>query len=400
MLSVSEASAAVLSNLFKPSIETVPFQHAVNKVLAEKVMADRDFPPFDRVSMDGIAIRFTDWEEGGRKFIIESIQAAGEEQKFLAGDGNCVEVMTGAVLPGNTDTVVRYEDLEINSGTAVISSDVILTKRQNIHGQGRDAANGSLLLEPGIILSPAEIALLAAVGKSNVNIFSFPRTAIIASGDELVDVSAIPLSHQIRRSNTFAIQAAMKTLGWEGDTFHLADNKEQMLSAMKDIVDTYQVIILSGGVSKGKFDFVPAVLEEIGVRKLFHRVNQRPGKPFWFGNSEKGITVFALPGNPVSTYMCFYRYIKPWLFKSLGVKNENQVAVLAKGFSFADKLTYFLQVAVKNENGQLMAYPDPGGGSGDFANLKNVTGFLELPEDQSRFSAGDVFPYISFRNAV
>lgn len=399
MVTVSEASTIVLNNLFKPSVETVAFQDAVNKVLAERIVADRDFPPFDRVSMDGIAIRFKEWEEGRREFNIENIQAAGEEQKLLNGAGNCLEVMTGAVLPGNTDTVIRYEDLEISSGSAIVSS-LAIVKGQNIHGRGKDASEGSILLEPGIILSPAEIALLAAVGQSTVKVFSFPRTAIIASGDELVEVSATPLPHQIRRSNTFAIQAAMKALGWSGDTFHLADNKELMFSAMKEIIQTYQVIILSGGVSKGKFDFVPAVLEEIGVRKLFHRVNQRPGKPFWFGNSEKGTTVFALPGNPVSTYMCFYRYIKPWLLESVGVKNERGVAVLAKDFSFPDKLTYFLQVAVRNENGKLMAYPDAGGGSGDFANLKNVTGFLELPEDQSVFNAGEVLPYIPFRNPM
>ncbi|MBA4056054.1 MAG: molybdopterin molybdenumtransferase MoeA, partial [Marivirga sp.] len=264
MVSVDEASTIVLTNLFKPSIETVSFQDAVNKVLAEQVVADRDFPPFDRVSMDGIAIRFKDWQEGRREFTIESVQAAGEEQKFLKRNGTCLEVMTGAVLPGNTDTVIRYEDLAINNGSATVTS-VPIIKGQNIHGRGKDASDGSILLEPGIILSPAEIALLAAVGKSNVNVFSFPRTAIIASGDELVEVSATPLPHQIRRSNTYAIQAAMNALGWKGDTFHLADNKEQMLSAMKDIIQTYRVIILSGGVSKGKFDFVPEVLEEIGI---------------------------------------------------------------------------------------------------------------------------------------
>jgi molybdopterin molybdotransferase len=395
MVSVDEASSIVLSHLFHPTIETISFQDAVNKVLAETIVADRDFPPFDRVSMDGIAIHFDAWAEGNREFNIESIQAAGEGQKSLQDTHRCVEVMTGAVLPRGTDTVIRYEDLDIKEGSATIQATVV--KRQNIHRQGQDAAQGSILLEPGIVLSPAEIALLAATGKSEVNVFSFPGTVIIASGDELVDVETKPDPYQIRRSNTYAIQAAMKTVGWNGAAFHLPDKKEEMLASMKRIIETYQVIILSGGVSKGKFDFVPAVLEEIGVRKLFHRVNQRPGKPFWFGVSEKGTTVFALPGNPVSTYMCFYRYIKPWLLQSVGVKSDHGVAILAKDFSFSDKLTYFLQVTVKNENGKLLAYPDAGGGSGDFANLKNVTGFLELPADRSNFVAGDIFPYIPFR---
>ena len=134
------------------------------------------------------------------------------------------------------------------------------------------------------------------------------------------------------------------------------------------------------------------------MKKLFHHVNQRPGKPFWFGSSTNGKTVFALPGNPVSTYMCFYRYIKPWLLKSLQVETRQSCASLAKNFSFAPNLTYFLQVKVESEDGKLLAYPDAGGGSGDFVNLKNVTGFLELPPDKSTFSSGEVFPYFSFRD--
>jgi len=399
MVSVAEASSIVFAHLFGPSVETVGLPDAINKVLAEKVMADRDFPPFDRVSMDGMAIRFEAWEAGRREFFIEDTQAAGVRQKHLKDVQNCLEVMTGAVLPKGTDTVIPYEAIGIKNGSAaVLTND--LTKGQNIHGQGNDAKNGDVLLEPGLLLSPAEIALLAAVGKSQVQVFSFPRTAVVSSGDELVEVEAMPEPHQIRRSNTFAIQAAMKTLGWEGTAFHLMDNKEQMVETMKKIAETFKVIMLSGGVSKGKFDFVPSVLEEIGVTKLFHTVNQRPGKPFWFGVSKKGVTVFALPGNPVSTYMCFYRYIKPWLLKSVGVKNDSLVARLAKDFSFTGGLTYFLQVAVKDEDGKLMAYPIPGGGSGDFANLKNVTGFLELPEDRSAFVAGELFPYIPFRNIV
>ena len=349
--------------------------------------------------MDGIAIGFRAWESGKREFFIEDTQAAGEPQKSLKNPIHCLEVMTGAVLPNGTDTVIRYEDLEIKNGSATIVAEGI-TRGQNIHGQGKDAQQGNVLLEPGIWLSPAEIALLAAVGKSSVQIFSFPKAAIVASGDELVEVTAKPELHQIRRSNTFAIQAAMRTLGWEGTAYHLLDNKDEMVESMKRIVEKYKVIILSGGVSKGKFDFVPSVLEAVGVTKLFHRVNQRPGKPFWFGISKTGTTVFALPGNPVSTYMCFYRYIKPWLLKSVGVKNETLVATLAKDFSFAGGLTYFLQVTVKNEQGKLMAYPDAGGGSGDFANLKNVTGFLELPEDRSSFTAGELFPYIPFRSMI
>ena len=165
-----------------------------------------------------------------------------------------------------------------------------------------------------------------------------------------------------------------------------------------EILDKYDVLVLSGGVSKGKFDFVPAVLERIGIRKLFHQVSQRPGKPFWFGKSASGKIAFALPGNPVSTFMCFYRFVKPWILKSLGASVPGRHAILAENFSFTPALTYFLQVEVQDEKGRLMAYPQPGGGSGDFANLKNVTGFLELPLEKNDFKAGEAFPYICFRD--
>jgi len=396
MVSVAEATSVVFSNLFQPTTASVPLTEAVNKVLAERITADRDFPPFDRVAMDGIAIRRDAWKTGQRTFPLEAVQAAGEPRKTLKQKTNAIEVMTGAPMPEGADVVIRYEDIRIEDGTAHITSEMA-ADNAFIHRQAVDAEKDSVLLEPGIRLSSAEIALLASVGKSRVKVFVFPRAAIVSTGDELVHIDDIPLPHQIRRSNTYALQAAMKTLGWEGAIHHLKDDKVSMIEGLKKIARTVDVMILSGGVSKGKFDFVPEALEALGVKKLFHQVSQRPGKPFWFGASGAGLTVFALPGNPVSTYMCFYRYIRPWVMTSLKTTADLWYAVLASDFSFAPSLTYFLQVTVKNENGKLMAYPEAGGGSGDFANLKNVTGFLELPATASAFKAGETFPYIPFR---
>jgi molybdopterin molybdotransferase len=396
MISVQQASASILSHLYVPSIIRSPLAGSVHKVLAEDVGADRDLPPFDRVTMDGIAIRFEAWKNGQRKFTMEDVQAAGEPQKKLNDPKNAIEVMTGAVLPAGTDTVIRYEDLTLANREATIMLDA-LGPGQSIHRQGVDARSGDVLLSAGMILSPAEIALLASVGKTEVPVFTFPETAIVSSGDELVDVSATPLPHQIRRSNTYAIEAAMNTLRWEGKQFHMPDEKQTLKKNLEEILKTYDVVILSGGVSQGKFDFIPEVMGEIGVQRVFHQVSQRPGKPFWFGVSADGKVIFALPGNPVSTFMCFYRYIRPWLLMSLKTKPAVQEAILAKDFSFPPKLTYFLQVTVKNEAGKMMAYPDAGGGSGDFANLKKIDGFLELPAEKSEFKAGEVFPYIPFR---
>jgi molybdopterin molybdotransferase len=156
-------------------------------------------------------------------------------------------------------------------------------------------------------------------------------------------------------------------------------------------------MILSGGVSKGKLDFIPSVLEELGVKKRFHEVSQRPGRPLWFGMREDGKVSFALPGNPVSTYVCFYRYIRPWMYAQLGIPGKASTAILAKDFSFTLPLTYFLQVHIERNRGTILATPVPGGGSGDFVNLKNVDGFLELPSGKIDFKAGEAYPYFSFR---
>ena len=397
MVTVTEATDIIFSNLHHPRIEKIPLQRSVNRVLAEVTKADRDFPPFDRVSMDGIAVNYQAIKDGVRKFPIEFVQAAGNPKATLNSGTSCVEVMTGAILPGHTDTVIKYEDLEIKNNVAHLIEEKV-EAGQNVHRKGIDCKQNDVLLEPGILLSAAEVALLASIGKTQVQVFEMPKTAIISSGDELVDVKDVPLLHQIRRSNTYAIEAGMQMLNWQARQFHFPDDESLLKNSLEKVLADHDVLILSGGVSKGKFDFIPRVFEDLGVKKLFHQVKQRPGKPFWFGASVQGKTVFALPGNPVSTYMCFYRYVKPWIMRSMGVSEKRLSAALATDFSFSPNLTYFLQVDVKTENGKLQAYPNAGGGSGDFVNLKNVTGFLELPAEQDQFKAGDVFPYYPFRN--
>jgi molybdopterin molybdotransferase len=395
MVSVEEAESIILGNLFKPKTTSIEIELAVGYILAETVEADRDFPPFNRVAMDGIAINFKSFMLGQRTFNLEGIQAAGMPPKKLQQENNAFEVMTGAMLPEGTDTVIRYEDLEIKDGIAKVTIDG-LEPNQNIHAQSQDCKKGERLLSEGIKISPAEIALLASVGKSHVTVFQLPKTAIISTGDELVRINEQPMPWQIRRSNAYALQAAFHQMNHQADLFHISDNEDSLTQELTKIFEIYELIILSGGVSKGKYDFVPKTLEQLGIQKLFHQVSQKPGKPLWFGRS-KSHTVFALPGNPVSTYMCFYRFIKPWLEKSIGLSSEKSSAILAKDFQFKPALTFFLQVKAINEQGKLMAYPNAGGGSGDFANLKNVNGFLELPLNKTEFKAGEVFSFYSFR---
>lgn len=396
MISVEEATEIILSNLYKPDSSIVPLEKAVGTYLAETVAADRDFPPFDRASMDGIAISARVYTSGERKFTIDDIQPAGVPRKRLAPGARCLEIMTGAMVPEGADLVVRYEEVEISDGVATVLSEECFPG-QHIQHKGVDVHQGDVLALPGTFLGPAEIALLASVGQGQVKIRRYPRAAVVSTGDELVDIASTPERHQIRRSNSYALAAALVQLGVTPDIYHIPDQEERLRSDLKRIITDHELIILTGGVSRGKFDFVPAILEELQVKKHFHGVAQRPGKPFWFGTTTSGKTFFALPGNPVSTYMCFYRYIHPWLRKSMGGVIRPLTAILSDDYSFMPPVTCFLQVRIAIAGGRLTAEPVPGGGSGDFANLGQVDGFLELPPGPTLFRAGDVFPFIPFR---
>ena len=396
MVTVTEASTIVLSHIPALAAEELLLEEAMGRSLAEGVTSDRDLPPINRATMDGIAISFDAWQGGTTSYRVEGTLAAGQQPVALIKAGHCIEIMTGAAVPSGADAVIPYEHVRLEGNNACVEAKEV-RRGQNIHARGSDALKGTHLLGPGTLISPAEVALLAAVGKQKVRVFKFPSTAVVSTGDELVSIDQTPAPYQVRRSNSYAILAAMKGMGWRGDSFHLPDNKDVVESQLDVILKTYDTVIISGGVSKGKFDFIPQALERNGIVKRFHRVNQRPGKPFWFGTSGDGKrTVFALPGNPVSTYLCFYRYVKHWIQKSLHIADDLSYAVLASDFQPPSGMTYFLQVAVTNERGVLTAYPHVGGGSGDFANLKEVTGFLEI-SDTTTAKKGDAFPYFPFR---
>ena len=396
MISSQQALKLILKNTEDFGIEEIPFLESVGRVLKEDILADRDFPPFDRVSMDGIAIVFDTFLTGSRTFEIENIQAAGSKQLELKNKTNCIEVMTGAVLPINTDVVIPYEQVTIANGKAVVEIDEI-NQFQNIHSQGNDRKKTDILIKKNRIISPSEIGIFATVGKSTIKVAKQPKVLIISTGDELVAVNENPLPYQIRRSNVYSMLSLLEDLRINAKTAHLTDDKPQLKEKISRYLEQYDVLLFSGAVSKGKYDFLPEVLDELGVKKLFHKVKQRPGKPFWFG--KKGSkSVFAFPGNPVSTYVGCLKYFYPWYKKSVGIQYENQEsAILSEDFFFKPELTYFLQVKTKNEKGQLYATPVVGHGSGDLANLADADAFLEMPDTKSNFTKGEVFPLIRYR---
>ena len=396
MISVKEALQIILNNTQDFGVEEIPFLESVGRILKENIEADRDFPPFNRVSMDGIAINQNYFLAGNRIFPIEGIQAAGAKQKALMVDSNSMEVMTGAVLPENTDTVIRYEDVVINNGIATVNLESV-EQGKNIHTKGKDRRQGDILIKINTMITAAEIGVIASVGKGIVKVAKTPRVMIVSTGDELVEVNEIPLAHQIRRSNAFSLVSLLEKMNIKADTSHITDDKELLKQKIASYLNTYDVLLFSGAVSKGKYDFLPEVLEELSVKKLFHKVAQRPGKPFWFGSKARK-SVFAFPGNPISTYVNCLAYFYPWFAKSTGVELKNETVILGEDVLFKPQLTYFLQVKIEIKEGHLLAFPIKGNGSGDLVSLVEADGFIQLPMEQINFKKGESHSFIRYRS--
>ncbi len=399
MIPVKEAQLIIDQHVKDFGTDIISIYHSEGRVLRKPIVTDRDLPPYDRVTMDGVAIRFEDYSAGVRSYKIEGVAAAGSPKQEMGNPNSCLEVMTGAIMPAGVDTVVRYEDVQIENGVATLD-DVTITQRQNIHFKGSDRAKGVAVVDKGQMIGQTEIGVAASTGNVELEVSKLPRIVVISTGDELVDVEQTPLEYQIRKSNVHMISSLLRTWGGEVELKHLVDDFDTIKEKLSTLLPIVDCIILSGGVSKGKFDFLPKVLEELGVTKHFHKIQQRPGKPFWFGSLSDETIVFALPGNPVSSFMCATRYIQPWMRKSIQyTKVTTQYAELATDITFKPELTYFPIVDIKtNEEGKLIAFPVNNNGSGDFASLTDGNAFLELPIGQHLYPKGGLYQAHFYRS--
>ena len=403
MITVEEAEKIIQAELRDYGVEIMPFELTLGRVLAENIKADRDLPPFNRVTMDGIAVNYAAIESGQSSFHIKAVQAAGDFPIEVTDTDHCIEIMTGAALPASLDTIIRYEDLEIRGDLAsLVVNNNMIKKGQNIHLKGRDKKKNDIVATTGQLITPAIISLVASVGETELRVKKLPRVVIISSGDELVEVEQTPLIYQIRKSNNYTIKAVLQQHNIEAAMVHIADDADITQKTIQQCLQNYDVLLLSGGVSMGKFDYIPKALEELQVKQLFHKVKQRPGKPFWFGKHDNGAVVFAFPGNPVATFMCTHRYFLPWLRSMLDVKIKLAAyAILDSDVIFHPELKYFLQVDLNlNAEGRLMATPIEGNGSGDFANLANTDAFMELPLEKSKFKKGEAYRIWSFKQLI
>lgn len=394
MLTPAEADAAIAAALAPLPAEIVRLQACAGRILRSPLHAERDAPPFDRVAMDGVAIRFGDGSR--RRFRIAGVQPAGSPALSLASADDCFEVMTGAVLPRGCDTVIPVEDLRVGEGHAELLGDRQPAPGRHVHRRGSDARAGDLLLQAGTRLAAPEIAVAASSGLAELPVSRLPRIAVISTGDELVEPGGPILDHQVRRSNSHGLAAALTLAGFPpASDLQLADRADVIQSALGDALRGHDVLVLSGGVSAGRFDFVPGALASLGVRARFHGIAQRPGRPMWFGTSASGAAVFALPGNPVSVLVCLARYVIPALGRLVGApERPPRTAVLAREFRFDKALTCFLPVKLGyDQQGRTIAEPRPTHGSGDFIALAGTDGFVELPPGPATHAAGLVVSF-------
>jgi molybdopterin molybdotransferase len=402
MLTPAEAEKLILENITPFHREDCPLLQAHGRVLRADLRADRDLPPFDRVTMDGYAVRAAALAGGTRTFRVAGVQAAGMRAfKLGPGADAALEIMTGAVLPEGADCVVPYEETKRDGPTMTVVDAAVpqLPSGNAIHRRGSDHPANEVIIRAGTRLTGREIAVAAACGHGVVTVSQLPRIAVISTGDELVEVDAPVAAHQIRRSNDYALRAALAGAGYpNAERFHFRDVRHEIEHLLWHVLAEFDVVIVTGGVSKGKFDYLPAELDRQGVKKIFQGVAQRPGKPLWFGMSARRTPVFALPGNPVASYTCLHRYVLPALARASGLlPSTPRMVALAHAATFKPKLAYLLPVKLTSgPHGELLAKPDHSNTSGDFGGLVGTDGFIELPAEPTEFPAGTVARFHSW----
>jgi molybdopterin molybdotransferase len=311
MISVTAARQLVAENTGRMASQVISLKNALGKIMAGDIRAEADVPAFPQSAMDGYAFSFEDWHKGGAlKINGEMAAGAGEEQFVVKGEA--IRIFTGAPVPSSVNTVVMQEKTRVVADGLLIE-DELLTRRANIRPAGSEIKKGDLALKTGALLTPAAIGFLAGIGISQVVAYSDPVVTIIITGDELQEPGE-PLRYgQVYESNSYTLSAALNNVGLSDvQVVKVRDNAQELTSAMERAIEESDLVLLTGGVSVGDYDFVIRAAADCKVQTVFHKIKQRPGKPLFFGKKDSTI-VFGLPGNPSSVLTCFYMYVLPAL---------------------------------------------------------------------------------------
>ena len=392
MVSADEALELVLKSVAPLGVERTPILDALGRVLAEEIRSSRDIPGFDNSAMDGYAVRSVDIVNAGpsspmRLRVIGTV-AAGVMPSQQVEAGTAMRTMTGAPIAAGADAIVPVEQTRAEGDTVVVLSTA--APGASIRPRGEDLREGELVMEAGKRLNAADLGMLASLGRSMIDVYRRPRVAIVATGDELVDIDQVPSGAQVVNSSAYALAGAVREAGGEPTILKVARDHPEEIRARLTEAFAFDAVFSTGGVSVGQFDHVKGALDELGMHQLFHGVAQRPGRPLKFGTAG-GRPIFGLPGNPVSTMVCFYLYARPALLKMGGRRDlglprlEVRCAVDIKT---AKDLTEFVRVRLSREAGGLCATPAGSQGSGVLSSLARADALLIGPANATVLKAG------------
>jgi len=392
MISADEALRIVLENVAPLGIERVAILAAHGRVLGEEIRSSRDIPGFDNSAMDGYAVRAADVATASELHpvsltVIETV-GAGTMPTRRVEPGTATRTMTGAPIASGADAIIQVERTRGSDSKVEILASV--EPRNFIRPRGEDLRAGELVMSVGRMLSASDIGMLAALNRAMLDVYRKPQVAIVATGDELVDIDQIPTGAQVVNSSAYALAAAIVEAGGTPTILKIVrdnveDTRERLAEAMR-----FDVIFSTGGVSVGQFDHVKGVMDELGMRTLFHGVAQRPGRPLKFGIMG-GRPVFGLPGNPVSTMVCFYLYARPALRRVGGhpqVGLPRVEVTCASDIKVANNLTEFVRVRLERRGNEIHATPTGNQGSGILSSLSRADALLIGPAKENLLKAG------------
>ncbi len=392
MISADQALQIVLENVAPLGVERVPILEALGRVLAEDIRSSRDIPGFDNSAMDGYAVRAADVAKASEaspvKLKVVETVGAGQMPTRRVSAGEAARTMTGAPIAEGADAIIQVERTR---GTGdIVEFLVAADKGAFIRPRGEDLHRGELVMSTGKLLTPADLGMLASVNRAMVEVIRRPRVAIVATGDELVDVDQPPTGAQIVNSSAYALASAVREAGGEPTILKVArDDAREIRDRLAEAM-TFDAVLSTGGVSVGQFDHVKGALDELGMRQLFHGVAQKPGRPLKFGTVGYR-PIFGLPGNPVSTLVCFYLYARPAILKMRGVRRVGLPRVIARcavEIKTSKDLTEFVRVKVERQADGWIATPTGSQGSGIFSSLSRADGLLIGPSTETILKLG------------
>lgn len=392
MISVEKALETILANFRSLGLEKINIIESRERVIGEDIVAPRNIPSANNSAMDGYAVRYVD-TKGATKDkpltlkIIEDIPAGKIALKKIK-KGEAARIMTGAVIPEGADAVVRQEDTQKDDRTVIVHASA--KKADNIRFAGEDVRKGELIVKQGTILRPADIGMLAALGKAFVSVYQKPRVAIMSTGDELVDIEVDPPPGKIVNSNSYSLAAQVLECGAIPILLGISKDKKLDLQETFKTALHVDLIISSGGVSVGDFDFVKNVMGEIGNAMHFWQVAMRPGKPLAFG-SIHDVPLFGLPGNPVSAMVSFEQFVRPSLLKMQGhtkIFRQTLKATCTEDFQKQAGVRHFIRAIVKKEKGKYIATTTGTQGSGILKSMVTANGLIVMGENETRLKRG------------